>query len=210
MRMTIVLRITELLFLFVALPLAFALEPVPIPKIPSLLAVTAFCAVVLLRDPTFDRRALGDTAGFRRAFPGIALRAALAFALLAAGVFFLKPATFFAFVRRQPLVWGTVMLLYPVLSALPQELVYRAFFFHRYRGVFRHDALTAGASAVAFAFLHVMYDNAVAVGLTLIGGALFSRTYSRTKSLWAATLEHALYGCIVFTVGLGYYFYEGH
>ncbi|MBD3239207.1 MAG: CPBP family intramembrane metalloprotease [Chitinivibrionales bacterium] len=208
--MTRLLRITELLFLFVALPLAFALEPIPIPKIPSLLAVTTFCVAALLRDPSFDRRALADTGGLRRALPGIMVRAALAFVLLGTGVFVMRPSSLFGLVRRQPLVWGLVMLLYPLLSALPQELVYRTFFFHRYRGLFRRDVLTAGASAVAFAFLHVMYDNMIAVGLTLIGGALFSWTYTRTRSLWAATAEHALYGCIVFTVGLGYYFYEGH
>ena len=49
----------------------------------------------------------------------------------------------------------------------------------------------------------------LAVALCVIGGWLFADTYSRTRSLWLASAEHALYGCLVFTVGLGRYFYGG-
>ena len=47
------------------------------------------------------------------------------------------------------------------------------------------------------------------VVLTAIGGWFFATTYARTRSLWLASFEHALYGQLVFTVGLGQYFYGG-
>lgn len=39
----------------------------------------------------------------------------------------------FAFARERSILWVAVLLLYPILSALPQELIFRVFFFHRYR-----------------------------------------------------------------------------
>ena len=65
------------------------------------------------------------------------------------------------------------------------------------------------ASAAAFSLLHVIYGNAPAVIFSFIGGYLFSRTYADTQSLFVTSLEHAIYGNMVFTVGLGHYFYEG-
>jgi hypothetical protein len=46
------------------------------------------------------------------------------------------------------------------------------------------------------------------------GGLFFARTYLRARSALASTLEHALpehtlYGCWIFTVGLGRHFYAG-
>ncbi|WP_234730087.1 hypothetical protein [Acidocella facilis] len=45
--------------------------------------------------------------------------------------------------------------------------------------------------------------------LTLAGGWLFARSYAATRSLTFSGVEHALYGCLVFTIGLGQYFYTG-
>ena len=91
----------------------------------------------------------------------------------------------------------------------PQELVFRAFVLERYRPLFGSGRGIAAASAVAFGFVHVIFGNLLAVGLSLIGGWLFARRYQRTRSLLATSIEHALYGQLVFTIGLGAYFYHG-
>jgi hypothetical protein len=57
--------------------------------------------------------------------------------------------------------------------------------------------------------MHIIFGNVIAPLLTIPGGYLFCRTYARTGSLPAAAIEHAVYGDIVFTVGLGVYFYNG-
>jgi len=41
------------------------------------------------------------------------------------------------------------------------------------------------------------------------GGWLFGGTYRRSRSLGLVCLEHALYGDLIFTVGLGQYFFHG-
>ncbi|GBR19081.1 hypothetical protein AA3271_0383 [Gluconobacter japonicus NBRC 3271] len=69
--------------------------------------------------------------------------------------------------------------------------------------------MTIVASAVAFGFAHILFLNWIAVGMTLIGGVLFASDYSRHRSLTLTCFEHSLYGCLIFTVGLGRFFYTG-
>jgi hypothetical protein len=57
--------------------------------------------------------------------------------------------------------------------------------------------------------MHVIFGNGLAMALTLVGGLFFGHTYLRTRSLLACTFEHGLYGCFVFTIGLGRFFYAG-
>jgi uncharacterized protein len=108
--------------------------------------------------------------------------------------------------RQQPLLWAAVAVLYPLLSVYPQELLYRGFLLHRYGGV-----LAGGrwASALAFGFAHLLFGNVLAVAATLAGGWLFARRYQQTGSLLLVSVEHALYGVTIFTIGLGRFFYHG-
>ena len=144
----------------------------------------------------------------RHYFRAIALRS-LAVALFSALIVLIwAPKQLFAFPRTRPLLWLAVMMLYPLLSAFPQEAIYRAFLFHRYVPILKTDRARTWASVLAFSFLHIVFANWVAVALTLPAGWIFARTYRRTDSLFLASLEHAAYGCIVFTVGLGRFFYN--
>jgi membrane protease YdiL (CAAX protease family) len=101
------------------------------------------------------------------------------------------------------------MLAYPVLSVYPQGVLYRAFFFERYAPLFPGRWMMILASAAAFAFLHVIFRNPLAPAITFAGGLLFAARYAATGSLATSCLEHALYGCWLFTVGLGQFFYHG-
>lgn len=64
-------------------------------------------------------------------------------------------------------------------------------------------------AAVVFAFGHIVFGNWLAVVLTGIGGWLFGTTYRRTASLGLVAVEHALYGCAIFTIGYGQFFLDG-
>jgi membrane protease YdiL (CAAX protease family) len=203
------LLVAEFLILFLALPLAFRFKAIPFPPIPALWLLAAYCFFRLWSDASFDRRLLWNPA----AFPHLAGRIFLLFLIVAIavgqGVYFLRPQLLFSFVRRTPWFWGMVMLLYPVLSVYPQGLIYRAFFFHRYRELLQGRFGMILASALAFAFVHIIFRNPIAVSFTLIGGLLFAWRYQQTGSLFTSSLEHALYGCLMFTIGLGDYFYKG-
>lgn len=202
--------IIEFTLLFIVIPLIFYFEWVNIPKIPSLVFLTLFALVVLLRDRTFDRAKLRNIQTGRSFFLTILKRFALVSIVLTIYTYLFFPDLFFVFPKTRPLIWIIVMIFYPLLSALPQELVYRSFLFQRYKILFPRDTVMIIVSSVAFSFLHIMYDNFHAIMLSLLGGLLFTLTYYKSKSLFWVSVEHALYGCFVFTVGLGRFFYEGY
>jgi membrane protease YdiL (CAAX protease family) len=62
---------------------------------------------------------------------------------------------------------------------------------------------------VSFGLAHVVYGNAIAPLLTTLGGFVFAYRYLRTNSLVAVSIEHALWGSFVFTIGFGWYLYSG-
>jgi membrane protease YdiL (CAAX protease family) len=99
------------------------------------------------------------------------------------------------------------MLLYPLLSALPQEYVYRRFFFARYQSLLGNRLLEV-LNIILFGGLHLIYGNWEAVVLATAGGVLFTRNYKKNDSLLAVSVEHALFGMWIFTVGLGRFFFR--
>lgn len=203
----------EFVLLFAGLPLLFFWEPLPLPKLPALLAVAAFCWIWLVRDMGRGRFGPLESANGGYGISGLrpVLLGAFGVALLCLVLadLLLEHDQLFAFPRRNPLVFLMVCLLYPLLSALPQEIIYRSFFFRRYGSLFGQGWGMSLASAAAFAFLHIIYDNSISVALSFGAGLIFARTYARTRSLPLVSLEHALYGICAFAVGLGRFFYEG-
>lgn len=200
-------RFTEALVLFVGIPMLFYWELVPLPKILGLLVVGGYCGFQLWRDPDFGFSLLLSKQQ-KEAGKGIAFRLPVVVIVLTALVLLFNPNQWLAFPAERPLLWLVVMVLYPVLSALPQEFIFRTYFFHRYERCIHYKYGTIILSALAFSFLHIVYDNWWAIALSFVAGLLFGITYSRTRSLFWVTVEHALYGCLVFTLGLGHYFYE--
>ncbi len=199
----------EFLLLFFVGPTLFAYTRHRIPAIPALWVVLAGCLFVLLRDPQFKRGRLWDSASFGQYAPQILGLFAVALAIGIALVFRFAPGTFLNLPRSNPLFWGLVMVLYPVLSVYPQGIVYRAFLFDRYRGLFGPGWGIVLASAIAFSYVHVVFRNPLAIGLTFLGGVLFAFRYWQTGPVFVSSFEHALYGCAIFTIGLGRWFYHG-
>lgn len=62
-------------------------------------------------------------------------------------------------------------------------------------------------NALLFGILHLIFHNPVAVTGGILTGLFWYQTYRNTRSLWAVSLEHALYGNLIYTIGFGHYFY---
>ncbi len=123
---------------------------------------------------------------------------------------YLMPERLFVLPRENPKFWFAIMLLYPIFSALPQELVFRALAFGRYRKLLpRDDDLAMVINAAVFAFAHLVYANWVVFSLCFLGGLIFARAYIKRNFVYAWLL-HAVAGNAVFTSGLGWYFYSGN
>jgi len=193
--------------LFIGLPAVTALIPALV--IPVLVVMAVGCSWVLHR-----RHGVRWESLVGRPVSGLEWRRILILYLVAVpallGFLWLgKPANLFLLPRAHPRVWLLVMVAYPLISVIPQELIYRVFLFARYRPLLGHGRGMVLASAMVFAFGHIVFHNWLAVGLTFLGGLLFATTYRRTGSLWAVAVEHALYGCAIFTLGFGEFFYAG-
>lgn len=123
----------------------------------------------------------------------------------------LAPSALFNLPRNHTALWLSVLLFYPLASALPQEVVYRVLFFHRYRVLFGSQQQAVAANALVFSLAHLFYLNGVAIVLALIGGLVFAWAYAVLRSFSFALLLHAIAGWVLFSVGLGTaFFYHGN
>ena len=202
-------RAAEFSLVFFGLPALFAFTRHRVPALPALWLFFGVCLVVLLRDPSFDRRRLWDTGAIHGHWMSILVPFAVAAIVLLLAVRRFAPDLFLSLPKTNPALWIVIMLLYPVLSVYPQTVIYRAFLFHRYRALFGGGIGIVIASALAFGFLHVVFRNGWAIGLSALAGVLFAARYLQTGSVFVSAFEHALYGCLIFTSGLGRFFYSG-
>jgi hypothetical protein len=199
----------EFLLLFFIGPTVFAYARHRLPAIPALWALMAYCLFILLHDPAFDRESLWNLAPLREFAPAIlelfALTAVIGIVLVRR---FGAPGLFLNLPRSNPRLWSLLMVLYPVLSVYPQGIIYRAFVFDRYRDLFASPWTMVLASAFAFTYVHIVFHNKLALFLTLLGGILFGIRFLQTDSLFVTSFEHSLYGCFMFTVGVGRSFHH--
>lgn len=199
----------EFLTFYIGVPLLIAYRVIPNLPIPYLLVLALAALVILRRDPFFDSSRLFSTKGVVANLRWILLRDVVLLAFLGLAVRIFAPQVLFGLIKHAPLFWLLIMVLYPLVSVYPQELLYRAYFFHRYRPLFGERWTMAAASACTFGFVHIIFANWVAIALSSIGGLLFALTYRRSDSLLLACIDHAIFGNFIFTIGLGPFFYHG-
>jgi len=205
----ILLLALEFSVIFVGLPLLIHFRILPNLPIPYLLAAALIAFLLLRSDVTFNSGQLSAWGKAREFVLPLLLRDALFLAVLGIAVRVFAPDLLFSFLKRAPAFWAVVMVLYPLLSVYPQELLYRAFFFHRYAPLFGSGWVMLLASALSFGFVHIIFGNWLAVGLCVAGGLLFSFTYHSSGSLLLTCLDHAIFGNFIFTIGIGRFFYHG-
>ncbi len=104
---------------------------------------------------------------------------------------------------NNPKLWLFILFFYSLFSVYPQELLYRTFFFKRYQALFKSEWLFIIVNAALFSLAHIFFKNVLVILLTFIGGILFALTFKKTKSTLLVSIEHSIYGCWLFTVGMG-------
>ncbi|MGB4057168.1 MAG: CPBP family glutamic-type intramembrane protease [Alphaproteobacteria bacterium] len=139
----------------------------------------------------------------------ILIRWAICSVLMFLFTWWYDPEKLFYIPRENPMLIPFLMVFYPIFSALPQEFIFCTFFFDRYKPFFPSNKVRVIASAIVFAYAHVLFINPVAPPLSLIAGLIFAGTFAKTRSLALVTIEHSLYGLVLFIVGLGWYFWAG-
>jgi hypothetical protein len=205
-------RWIEMALLFGLAPLAMTwiVKGERIPVFAALLPVLAIAVLILVADPTFRLRdELSRAIGWRNALSILGLFAVIG----AAATWWIRtdhPDWFLEFPTGRPETYKRIMLLYPLFSVAAQELLYRSFFFHRYGPLFgTHVWLAVTVNGLLFGFAHVIMGNPFAMAATALGGLILAARYATTRSFWAVFVEHTLWGWLIFTIGLGRYFFTG-
>ncbi len=209
----------ELLLLFVAGPVAiyYAVYVRKVPLFAILPAILIGLLLFLIRQPdqTWRRdlvrrplmKDVMSILGWFAVFGGI----------LTIFTYFRYPDYFLTFPANAPKLWLLVMIFYPIFSVTTQELVYRVLYFDRYAPLFGNAAwLAILVNGTLFATMHTIlfaYRSTPfhweAVAISFVGGLMFGYRFWRTKAFPAVWLEHALYGDLIFTIGLGRFFFTG-
>ncbi|WP_439543859.1 CPBP family intramembrane glutamic endopeptidase [Hyphomicrobium sp.] len=181
-----------------------------IPIFVALLPVLTIAVLMLLADPTFQlRRELSRRVSWRNAL-SILTVFAIGGGYATYWVLTHHPDWFLEFPTNRPETYRRIMLAYPLFSVAAQELLYRTFYFHRYGPLFGSQRwLAVIVNGVAFGFAHIVMGSQFAIIATMLGGLILAARYAQTRSFWAVFIEHTIWGWLIFTVGLGRYFFTG-
>ena len=199
---TVKYRLTELFIIFVLVPTNFALDyPIIIKLIIGVLGF-AYILYVLLR---VERIKFEVTKGLNwKRFWKVTFIKLIVIAIITTLYMWLVDASnLYVVIRNKPMLWGFILFVYSLFSVYPQELIYRTFFFERYQTLFQSKTLFIIINAALFSLAHIFFKNTLVMFLTFIGGILFALTFRKTKSTVLVSIEHAIYGCWLFTVGMG-------
>ena len=205
-------RAAEFALLFLIAPIALwwvGWAGGEVPVVPILVLLGTGVGAYLVWSAPAELRASLSAPWSRRELLRIGLQLCVGAALLLGYVLWASPERLFDLPRERPATWMSLLALYPLASVLPQEVLFRAFFFQRYGPLWSGVVPRILVSGLIFGLAHLLYGSWLTVGLSVVGGTLFSWTFVRTGSLLLVILEHSAYGALLFTIGLGRLFYVG-
>ncbi len=195
-------KLIEFFIIFVMVPVSFAVPYSPWIKLGIGIVGFSYIIFVLLKveNNKFKMATnLNWKAFWKRTFIQLIIIAIITIIYM----WFEDIESLFTVMKNKPKLWVFILFFYSVFSVYPQELIYRTFFFQRYESLFKNEWLFIFINAVLFSLAHIFFKNTLVMFLTFIGGILFALTFKKTKSTLLVSIEHALYGCWLFTVGMG-------
>jgi membrane protease YdiL (CAAX protease family) len=193
----------ELVTLFVIFPLLYFFQLIPLHKIIPLVILFAYCVTILVLQRDENPQRFKSKANWKV----IVIRFILISVLILLWIkYFSSQPLFTDLMANKQLLFMT--LGYPFASAFPQEVIFREFFFQRYKPLFKKNINLIVINIILFAFAHIYFANWTIILFTLAGGLIFATTYLKTKSLLVVTIEHTLFGLFILSSGLSAQFYK--
>ena len=192
----------EFFLLFILLPISFAFPYLIWNKVGLTLAGFIYVIWVLRKVEGISfkvKKNLDWKAFWRRVLPIFAVVAIVT----GVYVYLSEPNHLFFVIRDNIKQYVMILFIYTFLSVWPQEVIYRTFFFKRYETLFRSKALFIFVNGIIFSLAHIFFRNTLVLVLTFIGGILFGITYLKFRSTTLVSVEHALYGNWLYSVGMG-------
>lgn len=199
---TTLIRGLELFFLFILLPISFLFKyPAPIK---AGLTLTGFIYIIvhLIKSKSLKLR-LPTKAYWKPFWKETIIKLSVIITITSLYVFWIAPDKLFSVLIQKPRLWVIILFIYSFLSVWPQEIIYRTFFYSRYEYLIKSKWLFLFINAILFSLAHIFLKSSLVLLLTFLGGVLFAFTYQKTKSTMLVSIEHAIYGNWLFTVGMG-------
>jgi len=206
--------LTEFAVLFILVPLFLFAVGTRMGIYAAIWGGGIYAFLVLRSSPDFSFHKLWHGVGWGKSAKRFAfLRFLVLAVVLTVLTLILVPERFMRFPLERFPLWLAVMILYPPLSIVPQELLFRSFFFARYGDFFEKIGkpyLGVFINGLLFGLGHLVLNNWIAPTFTAIGGTIIAHSFAQHRSLKWAVVEHMLYGCWIFTVGIGWFFFTGN
>jgi CAAX protease family protein len=195
-------KLTEFLVLFIIFPLAFT-QKFHI-RMKLLIGVIGFIYIIfILFKIEKIKFKIAPNINWNPFWKQTSIKFAIIALITTVFVWLTDKDVLFNVILNKPKLWIIILFVYSFLSVYPQELIYRTFFFQRYNSFFKNPNLLLFVNAIVFSLGHIFFRNTLVLILTFFGGLLFAFTFIKTKSTLLVSIEHAIYGCWLFTVGMG-------
>ncbi|WP_299122482.1 CPBP family intramembrane glutamic endopeptidase [uncultured Winogradskyella sp.] len=195
-------RLIEFFLIFVVIPVSFALNFAL--WIKMIIGVFGFTYIIfILLKVEKNKFKINENLNWKNFWRQTLIKLLVITAITSLYMLIVDKENLFIVIRTKPLLWVIILFVYSLFSVYPQELIYRTFFFQRYESLFKNESIFILVNAALFSLAHIFFKNSVVMFLTFIGGILFALTYKKTKSTLLVSIEHAIYGCWLFTVGMG-------
>lgn len=195
-------KLLELLILFLLIPISFVFSYNAIAKLSIGLTGFLYILFILLKVEKVKFQ-ISKNIDWKSFWKSTLLKLFIIAIITSLYVYFTASKNLFIVVLNKPLLWILILLFYSIFSVYPQELLYRNYFFKHYKNLFKNEKMFLLINAFLFSLAHLLFKNILVLILTFIGGLLFAYTFNKTKSTFLVSVEHSIYGCWLFTVGMG-------
>jgi membrane protease YdiL (CAAX protease family) len=195
-------KLTELFVIFLIIPISFTFNYAPLLKLIIGILGLIYIVYVLLKVERI-KPSIQKNINWKVYWKSTLIKFLIIAIVTSTFVWITDTKSLFIVVLNKPKLWFVILLFYSFFSVYPQELIYRTFFFLRYKNIFKSEILFILVNAILFSVAHLLFKNELVLFLTFIGGILFAITYKNTKSTLLVSIEHVIYGCWLFTIGMG-------
>jgi len=198
-------KVIEFLIVFIIVPVSFAINYSPLVKLGIGFSGFIYVMYVLLKTENLKFK-ISKHLNWKPFWKATGINFFWIAIITILFVHITDSPSLFSVLLNKPLKWLILLLIYCFFSVYPQELIFRMFFFKRYKELFKNESLLIFVNAIVFSLSHLFFGSTLVLVLTFVGGFLFAYTYTKTQSTILVSIEHAIYGCWLFTVGMGAFF----
>lgn len=99
--------------------------------------------------------------------------------------------------------WRWFFIFYVLLSCPAQEFLFRSVLFAEMDRVgISHRLWQITISSLAYCFLHIIYKDAITLGVSLLIGVVWGLGYYSSRNFWGVTISHCILGSVSIFMGL--------